>query len=96
MKKKMKKKKKFWCEWLGNHDPFRLHKGWEKKEGKIVIKLYLPSALSLEPELSDAMPSGLWTSRPGLDGVGGVTDVSEFSICICNVICIVLVVVATL
>lgn len=52
---------------------------------------YLPNALSLaDPELSDAMPSGLCASWPGLDGVGGVSDVSRLSICICNVIWMVL------
>lgn len=50
--------------------------------------LILPDALSLDPELIDASPSGLCTSRMGLADVGGVIDVSGFSICIWNVICI--------
>lgn len=61
-----------------------------KLEEFSVIK-YLPNALSLaDPELIDATPSGLCASRPGLDGVGGVSDVSRLSICICNVMCMVL------
>lgn len=48
---------------------------------------YLPNALSLaDPELRDATPSGLCASRPGLDGVGGVSDVSRLSICMCMVL----------
>lgn len=52
----------------------------------------LPNALSLDPELSDAIPSGLCVSRIGLVGVGGVRGVSGDSICIWSVICIVFVV----
>lgn len=48
----------------------------------LVNSYYLPRALSLDPELRDAIPSGLCASR--LNGVGGV---SGFSICICSVIC---------
>lgn len=50
------------------------------------MKVTLPDALSLDPELIDARASGLCASRSGLAGVGGVNDDSGFSICIWNVI----------
>lgn len=51
------------------------------------VKKRLPEIVSLDPELNDeANPSGLWTSRIGLFGVGGVFESSGLSICIWNVI----------
>lgn len=50
------------------------------------MKMNLPDALSLDPELIDASASGLCASLNGLTGVGGVNDDSGFSIFIWNVI----------
>lgn len=46
-----------------------------------------PEALSLDPELNEATPSGLCVSRIGLDGDAGVFDVSELGICMSNKVC---------
>lgn len=72
------------------HSSFYMKFKWKHFQRIFHFKC-LPNALSLaDPELRDAIPSGLCASWPGLDGVGGVSDVSRLSICICSVICMVL------